>query len=218
MAAYFFVLLGGGWSYGQSLAANDPLYLRATTACLSAIIVMQIVNVFLCRSSVRSVFSTGLFGNRLIVWGVVLEIVLALLINYTSVGNWLLDTAPVPGELWLLLIASGAGMLALEELRKWIARKIRNDHLVRSTNQCQAVCSWARKNTGDNQERLGRVHMPPPKKFWMTRAALDNVAHFTWCVGKSGAHLHAGHRRARGSRRSPLMVSIGSGPSPFAIS
>ena len=129
MAAFFFVLLGGGWSYGQSLAANDPLYLRATTACLSAIIVMQIVNVFLCRSSVRSVFSTGLFGNRLIVWGVVLEIVLALVINYTSVGNWLLDTAPVPGELWLLLIASGAGMLALEELRKWIARWVfQKDH------------------------------------------------------------------------------------------
>lgn len=124
MAAFFFVLLGGGWSYGQSLAANDPLYLRATTACLSAIIVMQIVSVFLCRSSVRSVFSTGLFGNRLILWGVMVEIVLALVINYTSVGNWLLDTAPVPGELWLLLIASGAGMLALEELRKWIARKI----------------------------------------------------------------------------------------------
>ena len=132
MGAFFFVLLGGGWSYGQSLAANDPLYLRATTACLSAIIVMQIVNVYLCRSSVRSVFSTGLFGNRLIAWGVVLEIVLALVINYTSMGNWLLDTAPVPGELWLLLIASGAGMLTLEELRKWITRKIlRNNHPVR---------------------------------------------------------------------------------------
>jgi sodium/potassium-transporting ATPase subunit alpha len=138
MGAFFFVLLGGGWRYGQSLAANEPLYLRATTACLTAIIVMQIVNVFLCRSSVRSVFSPGLFDNRLIAWGVVLEIALALMINYTSVGNWLLDTAPVPGELWLLLIASGAGMLALEELRKWIARKIlRNDHLIRSTNRCR---------------------------------------------------------------------------------
>jgi magnesium-transporting ATPase (P-type) len=124
MAAFFFVLLGDGWSYGQSLTANDPLYLRATTACLTAIIVMQIVNVFLCRSSVRSVFSTGFFGNRLIVLGVMLEIILALAINYTSVGNWLLETAPVPGELWLLLIAAGAAMLVLEELRKWIFRKI----------------------------------------------------------------------------------------------
>ena len=51
MAAFFFVLHGGGWRYGQALAPSDPLYLRATTACFSAIIVMQIVNVFLCRSS-----------------------------------------------------------------------------------------------------------------------------------------------------------------------
>ncbi len=124
MAAFFFVLLGGGWSYGHNLAASDPLYLRATTACLTAIIVMQIVNVFMCRSSVRSVLTTGLFDNRLIAWGVALEVVLALLINYTPWGNRLLDTAPVPASLWLLLIGCGAGMLALEELRKWIVRRI----------------------------------------------------------------------------------------------
>jgi len=53
MAAYFFVLRGAGWHLGQSLAPTDPVYLSATTACLSAII-MQIVNVFLCQSSVRS--------------------------------------------------------------------------------------------------------------------------------------------------------------------
>src|SRR4029453_3190151 len=45
LAAFLFVLRGAGWSYGERLAQDDPLYLRATTACLSAIIVMQIVNV-----------------------------------------------------------------------------------------------------------------------------------------------------------------------------
>ena len=35
---------------GETLGARDPLYLQATTACLTAIIVMQVVNVFLCRS------------------------------------------------------------------------------------------------------------------------------------------------------------------------
>ena len=57
MAAFFFVLAGGGWVYGQLLPPNDPLYLQATTACLSAIIVMQVANVFLCRSERASVFS-----------------------------------------------------------------------------------------------------------------------------------------------------------------
>ena len=50
MATFFFVLFGSGWVYGQTLASSDPLYLQATTACLSAVIVMQIVNVFLYRS------------------------------------------------------------------------------------------------------------------------------------------------------------------------
>ena len=31
-----------GWNYGEMLPANDPIYLQATTACLSAIIVMQV--------------------------------------------------------------------------------------------------------------------------------------------------------------------------------
>ena len=72
MSAFFFTLYGGGWRYGGALAMNDPLYLRATTACFSAIVVLQIVNVFLCRSARRSIFSTGLLGNPLI-WGGVIS-------------------------------------------------------------------------------------------------------------------------------------------------
>lgn len=123
MAAYFFVLYRGGWSYGQSLSDHDSLYLSATTACLSGIIVMQIFNVFLCRSSWRSIVSTGLFDNRLIVLGVFLEILLAGVINYTWLGNFLLDTAPIPSALWGLLILAGLVMLALEEFRKAIWRR-----------------------------------------------------------------------------------------------
>jgi calcium-translocating P-type ATPase len=123
LAAYFFVLLGAGWHFGQSLAPTDPLYLSATTACLSTIIVMQIVNVFLCRSSVRSIFSINLTDNRLIVWGVGLEVALLLLINYTPWGNMILDTAPVPSGLWLFVIPLAVGMLVLEEARKWLVRR-----------------------------------------------------------------------------------------------
>ena len=60
----------------------------------------DLLNVFLCRSSWRSIMSTGLFDNRLIVLGVMLEIFLAGVINYTWLGHFLLDTAPVPSALW----------------------------------------------------------------------------------------------------------------------
>jgi len=123
MAAFFFVLHGAGWKYGESLAAHDPVYLQATTACLSTIVVMQIVNVFLCRSAARSIFSTGLLGNPLIILGVISEIAILLLINYTPWGNSLLGTGPLGEKVWAFIIPFGAGMLILEELRKWLARK-----------------------------------------------------------------------------------------------
>jgi calcium-translocating P-type ATPase len=123
MAAFFFVLYEAGWTFGQSLAPTDPLYLTATTACLSGIIVMQIANVFLCRSATRSIFFTGLGGNRLILWGVVLEVVLILLIDYAHWGHILLGTAPISAKVWEFLLPFAAGMVLMEELRKWIVRR-----------------------------------------------------------------------------------------------
>jgi sodium/potassium-transporting ATPase subunit alpha len=123
MAAFFFVLRGGGWSYGQELDWNDPLYLRATTACLSAIIVMQIVNVFLCRSDRESTFSFGLLTNRWILTGIGAETVLILLIDYTPWGNRTFGTAPIAAEVWVQVVPFALAMLLLEEARKgWVRR------------------------------------------------------------------------------------------------
>jgi calcium-translocating P-type ATPase len=123
LTAFFFVLGRGGWRYGQFLPANDALYMQATTACLSAIIGMQIVNIFLCRSERGSAFSLAIFSNRLIWAGIATELVLILLIAYTSLGNQVFATAPIPGSVWLLLIPFALGMLILEEFRKLLARR-----------------------------------------------------------------------------------------------
>jgi calcium-translocating P-type ATPase len=122
MAAFFFVLEAAGWTYGQELARDAPLYLQATTATLAAIIVMQMVNVFLCRDPRRSALEVGFRGNRLILLGLAVEAGLILAIAYTSVGNRLFGTAPLPAEVWLQLLPFGVGMLLLEEMRKALAR------------------------------------------------------------------------------------------------
>jgi magnesium-transporting ATPase (P-type) len=85
---------------------------------------MQIVNVFLCRSDTRSACSTGLFGNPLIIWGVVLEITLMLIIDYTPWGHVILGTAPLAERVWLYLGRFAAGMLLLEEAHKGFVRKL----------------------------------------------------------------------------------------------
>jgi len=125
MSAFFYVLYGGGWTYGQPLTLQDPLYLRATTACFSAIIVMQIVNVFLCRSATRPLRATGVGGNSLILWGVALEAALVLLIDYTAWGNDVFGTAPISWRVWLFVLPFGMGLLVLEEWRKRVVRRTR---------------------------------------------------------------------------------------------
>jgi sodium/potassium-transporting ATPase subunit alpha len=123
MATFFFVLCAAGWRYGDVLSLQAPVYLTATTACLSTIIVMQVANVFLCRSASRSLSATGLMGNRLILWGVILELTLMLVIDYTPWGNELLGTSPIGGTVWLFILPFAAGLVVLEELRKWIVRR-----------------------------------------------------------------------------------------------
>ncbi|MDD1617103.1 MAG: ATPase, P-type (transporting), HAD superfamily, subfamily IC, partial [Methylococcaceae bacterium NSP1-2] len=123
MAAYFFVLHSGDWQWGENLANNTPLYLQATTACFSAIIIAQIVNVFLCKTPNRSVFSASLFDNYIILWGIALEIVLLGIIDYSPWGNTIFGTLPLEPKVWLFIMPFALLMLGLEEMRKVVVRR-----------------------------------------------------------------------------------------------
>jgi sodium/potassium-transporting ATPase subunit alpha len=107
------------------LASNNILYLQATTACLTAIIVTQIANVFACRSSKESVFSLGIFTNRLIFGGIAFEILLQLFIVYHPFGNKIFSTYPISLNTWLALIPFMFLLFFAEEMRKLILRKVK---------------------------------------------------------------------------------------------
>jgi len=123
MSVFFYVLAASGWTPGTRLGATEPLYLQATTACLSTIIVMQVVNVFSCRDARASAFSFSLWSNPWLLGGIAAEVTLMLLIVYTKWGNALFGTAPIPLQVWGLMIPFAAGMLLLEEVRKAIVRR-----------------------------------------------------------------------------------------------
>ena len=123
MTAYYLVLHNGGWAWGEALGIHDTLYQQATTACLASIIIMQIVNVFLCKTPDRTLFGSAIFSNQLILWGVTLEIILILVIIYTPWGQIIFGTAPIPLSIWLFMLPFAAAMLLLEEVRKWASIK-----------------------------------------------------------------------------------------------
>jgi sodium/potassium-transporting ATPase subunit alpha len=123
MAAFFITLQAGGWSYPASLDPSSLLYRQATMSTLAAIIVMQIANLFCCRSDRESAFTSRFSDNPLIAAGLAAEILLLLLIAYTPWGNRICGTAPIALETWLFILPCAAGMLMLEEARKWVMRR-----------------------------------------------------------------------------------------------
>jgi magnesium-transporting ATPase (P-type) len=96
--------------------------MRATTACLAAIVVAQVVNVFACRHPEESALRFGFASNPLLLGGLAVEITLIALIVYTPFGNAAFGTAPLPAQAWVLMIGLGLAFGLLEELRKWFRR------------------------------------------------------------------------------------------------
>lgn len=123
MSAYFYVMYQGGWSWAQPLSPTTTLYLQATTACLAGVIATQIANALVCRSPSISIFTLGLFSNRLILAGIAADVLLAVLIIYTHLGNSLFVSAPIGADVWLLLIPFAILLLVTDETRKYFVRR-----------------------------------------------------------------------------------------------
>jgi sodium/potassium-transporting ATPase subunit alpha len=123
--AYFFVLHIGGWHWGTELSIDDPLVHQASTATFLGIVIMQIANVFACRTQSDSIFKVGIFSNRIILWGIAIEILLSVFIIYHPWGNKIFSTAPIPYTAWLILVPFTILLFTAAEVRKLIMRKAR---------------------------------------------------------------------------------------------
>lgn len=122
MSAYFFVLHSSGWHWGDILNPGNVVYRQATTACLSAIVIMQVANVYVCRSE-RGALKRGSFvTNRVILTGIATEITTILLIDYWVVGQRIFATEAISLSVWMLVMPFAAALIALEEARKAMMR------------------------------------------------------------------------------------------------
>ncbi|MBI5874609.1 MAG: cation-transporting P-type ATPase, partial [Deltaproteobacteria bacterium] len=104
MAGFFFVYWSSGWRPGMEMPSGGIVYTTATTMTLAGIVASQIGNVFACRAEKESVFTVGFFKNRLVLFGIMVEMALILFLVYTP------------------LLSFPIIMLLLEEGRKRMAR------------------------------------------------------------------------------------------------
>ena len=125
LAAFFVVLLDGGWSPGDPVGVGSALhttYLTATTMTFAGIVACQIGTAIAARTERVSLRSIGFFSNRLLLWGIASEIVFTAALVYAPPLQSIFGTAALgPAELALLapmpLIVWGS-----DELRRWYVR------------------------------------------------------------------------------------------------
>jgi magnesium-transporting ATPase (P-type) len=107
----------------MTLPLDHPLVRQASTATFLGIVIMQVGNVFACRSSRDTVFTGKFFSNRLIFAGIALEMLLTVFIVYHPLGNRIFSTSPLSLDVWLLLIPFALFLLLAEEGRKYVVRR-----------------------------------------------------------------------------------------------
>lgn len=115
------IIIGGGLLLFDGLSKRTGETLdEARTAVINTIVFVEAAYLFSCRSLSRSVFSIGVFTNRLAVAGVLGMGGLQMLFTYTPAMNRLFQTTPLDAMTWAVILAITLVSFLAVELEKWI--------------------------------------------------------------------------------------------------
>jgi len=121
--AFFAVLFRGGWQWGVPLAPNNPLYMKATAAFFATVVLCQVADVLIARTRRESLFSVGLFSNRLVNLGILVELALLSIIVYVPWLHPFFGTAALGPRELLVALPFMALTILYAETRKWLSRR-----------------------------------------------------------------------------------------------
>jgi magnesium-transporting ATPase (P-type) len=99
----------------------------ARNALLMLMVLFENVHLFNCRSETRSAFLMSPLRSPVLMLGIVAAFSIHVSMTYLPVGNRLLSTEIIAGDLWLVLLALSVPILAVMELHKlsWALRQRR---------------------------------------------------------------------------------------------
>ncbi|SNB46029.1 HAD-IC family P-type ATPase [Geobacter sp. DSM 9736] len=121
--AYFSVLMTGGWRWGTSLAAGDPLYLKGVSAFFAAIVLCQVANGLVSKAHRQSLLRQGLFSNPLLLVGLGVGLLLAGTIVGLDALHPIFGNASLSLHEFFLAWPFAVALVLLDEARRWIIRQ-----------------------------------------------------------------------------------------------
>jgi calcium-translocating P-type ATPase len=125
MAGFFWVLHRAGWSPGDDTGKGSlhHAYREATTMTFLGMVACQIGTAFAARTDRASLRSIGVFSNRLLLWGIAFELVLAAVLIYVPAFQDLLGTEALGVDELLFVLPFPFIVWGADEVRRWVLRR-----------------------------------------------------------------------------------------------
>jgi P-type Ca2+ transporter type 2C len=123
LGSFLFAYMLAGWHKWDALAGSGSLYVEATTMTFAGIVMAQVGAAMAWRTDRESVFSIGLFSNRLLLIGIATEVAMVGLLSYVPGLQQIFHTGALSGREWLLLLIWPPLIFGAEEARKALVRR-----------------------------------------------------------------------------------------------
>lgn len=121
MVAFVTVMFAAGWRPGDPFPEGHVLY-AASGAAFTSVVVGQMANAFACRSTTHWPGRLGWTTNRLLLWAVGFEILLAAaFVGFAPLAR-LLGQAPPSAAGWVVVALSAPAVLVADSLWKAVFR------------------------------------------------------------------------------------------------
>lgn len=127
MIAFVTVFVASGWSPGQPFPEGHVLDM-ASGAAFTSVVVGQMANAFACRSTTKWPGRLGWASNRLLLWAVGFEVLLATAFIWFGPLAGLLGQAPPPTAGWVVVALSAPAVLLSDTLSKAAMRRRQRRH------------------------------------------------------------------------------------------
>jgi Ca2+-transporting ATPase len=116
--------MAGGWQLGMALSVDSPVYIKGVTMTFAGIVVAQVGNVIVCRTSKTSVFKMKLSTNKWIVLGVIAQLSILSFLVYVPFMQSFFGTTALGIWDWAFLASLALIVVFAEEFRKLLTRRL----------------------------------------------------------------------------------------------
>lgn len=123
MTVYIWTLYRYGWTWGEHLADDSLIYLKAATTAFTTLVIIQMVNAFNSRSEKYSAFKMGFFSNMWLIGAIFISLIFTFLMVEVPLLQHYLGTTHLNATDWEIIIGASLIVLVVEEARKFLMRK-----------------------------------------------------------------------------------------------